>query len=171
MGFNSAFEGLIYIKKWRHETKEWPQAGLHCLYRNVNQRLPSSSFTSVGPMANATDVLQAKRLIVLTLFPPRVCTFPRSPTDAPTSPTHDARDPGSERWNYVGRELTGYFAWDYDFHVNSGIFYIPQICEIGPTASLPKEGVLRGFLALKIPDGFGRVWTRELGYLKTAHYP
>jgi hypothetical protein len=34
-------------------------------------------------MVNATDVLQPKRLIVLTLFPPRVWTFPRSPTDAP----------------------------------------------------------------------------------------
>ena len=61
----------------------------------------SSSSSSVGPMVNATDVLQPKRLIVLTLIPPRVWTFPRSPTDAPTSP-HDARDPGSERWNYVG---------------------------------------------------------------------
>jgi len=62
---------------------------------------PSSSSSSVGPVVNATDVLQPKRLIVLTLFPPRVWTLPRSPTDAPTSP-NDARDPGSERWNYVG---------------------------------------------------------------------
>ena len=60
-----------------------------------------SSSSSVGPTANATDVLQPKRLIVLTLFPARVWMFPRSPTDAPTYP-HDARDPGSERWNYVG---------------------------------------------------------------------
>ena len=60
-----------------------------------------SSSSSVGPMVNATDVLQSKRLIVLTLFLPHVWTFPRSPTDAPMSP-HDARDPSSERWNYVG---------------------------------------------------------------------
>jgi hypothetical protein len=52
-------------------------------------------------MVNATDVLQPKRLIVLTLFAPRVWTFPRSPTAVPTS-LHDARDPGSEMWNYVG---------------------------------------------------------------------
>ena len=31
---------------------------------NINQPLPSSS--SVGPVANATDVLQPSRLIVLT---------------------------------------------------------------------------------------------------------
>ena len=34
-----------------------------------------------------------------------------------------------------------------------------------------KEGVLRIFFALKNPDGFGRVWTHELGYLKAARYP
>jgi hypothetical protein len=63
----------------------------------------AAASSSVGPMVNATDVLQPKRLIVLILFSPRVWTLPRSPTDAPTSPPpHDARDPGSERWNYVG---------------------------------------------------------------------
>jgi len=32
----------------------------------------SSSSSSVGPVFNATDVPQPKRLIVLTLFPPHV---------------------------------------------------------------------------------------------------
>jgi len=36
-----------------------------------------------------------------------------------------------------GRELTGNFAWDCDFHVNLGIFYTPQINDMGPTALLP----------------------------------
>ena len=36
-----------------------------------------------------------------------------------------------------GQELAGNFAWNCDFHVNSGIFYMPQICDMGPTASLP----------------------------------
>jgi len=67
--------------------------------------------------------------IVLTLFPPRVWTFRFSSADASTSP-HDARDPG-------GQELTGNFAWDCDFHVNSGIFYMPQFYDMGPTALLP----------------------------------
>jgi hypothetical protein len=47
-----------------------------------------------------------------------------------------------------------------------GIFYTPQICDIGPTALL-----LKIFFALKNPDGFGRVLTRELGRLKAARYP
>jgi len=34
--------------------------------------------------------------------------------------------------------------------------------------SPPKEGVLSIFFTLKNPDGFGRVWTRELAYLKAA---
>jgi len=45
---------------------------------------PSSS---VGPVANATDVLQPSRLSVLTLSPLPVCTFPCSPPGTPTSPT------------------------------------------------------------------------------------
>jgi hypothetical protein len=48
-------------------------------------------------MVNATDVLQPSMLIVLTLFPPHL--------DVPTFTNicpHDARDPGSERWSYVG---------------------------------------------------------------------
>ena len=36
-----------------------------------------------------------------------------------------------------GRELAGNFAWNCNFHVNSGIFYMPQICDMGPTALLP----------------------------------
>jgi len=96
-------------------------------------------------MANTTDVLQPNRLIVLTLFPSRVWTFPSLPTGAPTSP-HDARDPCSERWNYVGENLTGNFAWDHDFHVNSGIFYMPWIYDMGPTALLPfRRKVCWGF--------------------------
>ena len=52
-------------------------------------------------MVNATDVLQPSRLIVLTLSPP-ACL------DVPTFAARylhnhdDVRDPGSERWNYVG---------------------------------------------------------------------
>ena len=35
------------------------------------------------------------------------------------------------------RELAVNFDWDCDFRVNSGIFYVPQICDTGPTALLP----------------------------------
>jgi len=60
----------------------------------------SSSSSPLGPIANATDVLQPGWLIVLTLSPPPVWTFQRSPPGTPTSPT--TWDPSSERWNCVG---------------------------------------------------------------------
>jgi hypothetical protein len=53
-----------------------------------------------------------------------------------------------------------------------GIFYMPQIYDMGPKALLPLRRKVRwGFSAFKNPDGFGRVWIRELGYLKSARYP
>jgi len=101
--------------------------------------LPSSS-SSVGPVANATDVLQPSRLIVLTLSPPPVWTLTRSPPVTPTSTM--------TRENLVelcGWELTG------NFHVNSGIFYMLQICDMGPTALLPfrRKACWRFFCAEK----------------------
>ena len=47
----------------------------------------SSSSLSIGPIANATDVLQPRRLIVLTLSPPPVLTFPHSLPGTSTSTT------------------------------------------------------------------------------------
>ena len=88
-----------------------------------------SSSSSVGPVADATDVLQPRRLIVLILSPSPACL------DVPTFAArylhfhNDARDPSSES--------TGNFAWRYDFHVKSGIFYMPQICDMGLKALLP----------------------------------
>jgi len=58
--------------------------------------------SSVGPMANATDVLQPSRLIVLTLSPHTCSDVPTFTARYPHVP-NDARDPSSERWNYVGK--------------------------------------------------------------------
>jgi hypothetical protein len=52
-------------------------------------------------MANATDVLQPSRLIVLTVSPPRLFGRSTFAAKCPHVP-NDARDPISERWNYVG---------------------------------------------------------------------
>jgi len=41
-----------------------------------------------------------------------------------------------------------------------------------PWLYFPSEGRrAEDFFALKYRDSFGRIWTRELGYLKAAHYP
>jgi len=60
----------------------------------------------------------------LPLFPP--------PLDVPSFAArclyvrNDARDPSSERWN-CGREIARYCCLNSDFHVNLGIFCMPQI--------------------------------------------
>jgi hypothetical protein len=55
--------------------------------------------------------------------------------DAPTFTT--AQETSSrERGNY-GREKTGTFVDNGDFHAIIEIFYMPKICDMGPRALLP----------------------------------
>jgi len=49
---------------------------------------------------------------------------------------NDARDPSSERWNY-GREMSSNFAYMTSLFMPLGIFYMPQIYNMGPMALLP----------------------------------
>jgi hypothetical protein len=61
--------------------------------------------------------------------------FPLVPPGAPTYIT--TRETSSrERWNY-GREMTGNFADNGDFHAIVGIFYMPQRCDMRRTELLP----------------------------------
>jgi len=54
-------------------------------------------------MANATDVLQPSRLIVLALSPPNPACLDVHTYAARYPHVHnDARDSSSERWNYMG---------------------------------------------------------------------
>jgi len=64
--------------------------------------------SSVGPLANATDVLQPSRLIVLTLSPPACLDVPKF-AGRYLHVHNDVRDPSSERWN-CGPESAGNFA-------------------------------------------------------------
>jgi hypothetical protein len=77
-------------------------------------------------------VPQPYRLIVLY---PMLWKFSLAPPAAPTSTT-TRETSRRERRNY-GREITGNFADNGDFHASVGIFYMPQICDVGPTALLP----------------------------------
>ena len=71
-----------------------------------------------------------------------VCHCFPSPLDVPTFAArclyvrNDVRDPSSERWN-CGREIYPVILPNFDFHLNLGIFYMPQIYDMGPTALLP----------------------------------
>ena len=50
---------------------------------------------------------------------------------------NDARDPSSEKVELWARKFSGNFCLNSDFHVNLGIFYMPLIYDMGPTALLP----------------------------------
>jgi len=99
-----------------------------------------SSSSLVGPITNATDVLQPSRLIVLTLSPPPTRMFGHSHIRRQVPPHPQRRKRSLKRKvELYGRELASNFAWNCDF-VNSGIFYMPQICDMGPMLYFPSEG-------------------------------
>jgi hypothetical protein len=55
----------------------------------------------------------------------------------------------------VGRETSGNLAESSEFHAILGIFYMPQIYDMGQTALLPSEGSrAEDFFALKNPNRF-----------------
>jgi len=85
---------------------------------------------------------------------------------SPTPETTRA-NPSSGRWNYA-REIAEHFAESGDFHVLLHAVNLPHGTD-GFT-SPPKEGALRIFSPEK-SDGFGRVWTRKLGYQRPARLP
>jgi len=73
--------------------------------------------------------------VVCHCFPPRL--------DVPTFAArclhvrNDARDPSNEKWNYVRERLSGNFAYMAFLFTPLGIFYMPQIYDMGPTSLLP----------------------------------
>ena len=71
----------------------------------------------------------------LPLFSPRldVPTFAVRCIHVPD----DARVPSSERWNYGRERLSGNFADMASLFTPLGIFYKPQIYDMGPTTLLP----------------------------------
>jgi hypothetical protein len=90
--------------------------------------------------------------------------FHLSPQEAPRV-WSDASEPSSGRWNY-GREVAENFAESGDFHVTFG-FFTCRKAQHG--TSRPKESVLR-ISSPEKSEGFGRVWTREVGYQRPARY-
>jgi len=74
--------------------------------------------------------------VVCHYFPPRL--------DVPTFATrclharHDAREPSGRKWN-CGRECFPVILPKWRFPLHLGIFYMPQIYVMGPTALLPLQ--------------------------------
>ena len=102
------------------------------IYNNNN-----NGHSALGPVGQEPEPSQATGMAPIRFilgkflgvdchcFPPRL-----------DLPTFAARDPNSERWNY-GREMSGNFAYMTSQFTSLGIFYMPQIYDMGPTALLP----------------------------------
>jgi len=111
----------------------------------------SSSSSSVGPVANAMDVLQPSGLLYSPLDVP---TFAARHPHVP----NDTRDPSSGRWNYVGEnwpvilpEIATSTSIQGSFTCRKSVTWDPQFY------FLSKGRRAEDFFTLKNPDGFGRV--------------
>jgi len=107
------------------------------------------------------------------------CHFFPPPLDIPTfsaSCLHvqrRERPPAAEGGTLRGREMFRQISPRTGLPRNLGIFYMPQICDVGQTASPPKEGVLRIFSPLKIrrlrPGLNPRTWVPKASTLPLDH--
>jgi hypothetical protein len=150
-----------------------------------------TSVVVVGRLWQATNVPQPAGLLYRPLFehsnlPPTRC--PRAPTDAFRTPAAEAgtfqppllgapmpTDAFCTLAAEAGTTMSGNrpvnSAKNVDFHVHLGIFYMPQICDMGPTALLPfqRKACLRIFPLLKIrwlrPGLNPRTWVPEASTL------
>jgi len=155
---------------WNHVT--WVSDSCHqCTNRYLATLfLWSSSSSSVGPVANATDVLQPRRLIVLTLSPPACLDIPTSA--ARCLHVNNAWDPSSERWNCAGKNWPVILPEIVTSTSFQGSFTCCKSRTWDQRLYFPSERrCAEDFYTLKNPNGFGQVWTRELGSLKAACYP
>jgi hypothetical protein len=105
----------------------------------------------VGRLWQATNVLQPAGLLYRPLW-----TFQLFATRCP-APTDAFRPLAAEVGTMSGNRSIN-FAEMPTSTVHLGIFYMPQICDMEPTALLPfrRKACLRIFPLLK-SDGFGRV--------------
>ena len=92
---------------------------------------PSSSSSSAGPRVYAPDAPQPIGLLC-DPCPPVIFRRSHFRRQVPPCP-YDVRDPSSERWD-CGQECWPVMSTS-TFHL--GIFYMPQIWDMAPTALLP----------------------------------
>ena len=90
--------------------------------------------------------------------------------DVPTFTTSRLpRDPSSQRWNYVGEKWMN-FAWNARLPRSiQASFTCRKSTTWDRLLLLPlRRKECWGFFRHEKSDGFGRVWTRELGYQRPA---
>jgi len=161
------------MPEWLTAVSEW----LLESSKNNHGSLQSSSSSSSGPGAYAPEHMPQKHRSLwancATLVPP-----PSVILDVPTSAArrlhvHTKREILAAKGGTVRENAGREFCLKCDFQVTFRDLLHAANLRHGTDGftSPPKKGVLRIFFALKNPDSFGRVWTRELGYLKGACYP
>jgi hypothetical protein len=123
-----------------------------------------SSYSSSGLRAYAPDASQPIGLLCDACPPPVIFRRSHFRRQVPPRP-YDARDPSSERWR-CGWECWLVILPKFDFHVSFRDLLHAANLWHGTEGRCAED-----FFALKNGDGFGRVWTCELGYLKAACYP
>jgi hypothetical protein len=80
------------------------------------------------------------------------------------APRHnDAGDPSSERLNLLGEKLPVIWPESSEFHATLGIFYMPQIYDMGQKALLPLRSRAEDFFALKNPTASAGFEPANLG--------
>jgi hypothetical protein len=139
---------------------------------NIRTKLQCSSSSSLssGPGAYAPDAPQPIGLLCDPCLP---VIFRRSHFHCQVPPRpYDVRDPSSKGWN-CGRECWPVILpkWRLPCFIQ-GSFTCRKSAIWDQRLYFPSKGrCAEDSFPLKNPDGFGRVWTRKLGYLKAARYP
>jgi hypothetical protein len=130
--------------------------------------LGSSSYSQPGPETYASDALQPAGLLC---HPEPPIMFDVSSTAARCLYVHTTWETLVAQGGTCGRELSGNFAQILTSILHLGILYMPQICDIGPTALLPlQRKVWWGFLALKNPTASVRFEPANLGTKRQYAY-
>ena len=122
-------------------------------------------FSSVGPVANAMDVLQPLRLILQPYSPVWlvITTFTARCLHA----CNNARDPSRERWNYVSEKLPE-FCLNATYTSFRDLLHAVNLQHgTDGFTSPPKEGVLRIF-SLR-PGLNPRTWVLKASTLPLVH--
>jgi hypothetical protein len=107
-------------------------------------------------------------------YPPRFLDVPTFatrclPASWRTHVRHDARDPSGGRWN-CGRECCSVILPKRRLPRHIGIFYVPQIYDMGPTALLPlRKNACWGFFAPKNTGLNPGTWVLKASTLSLDH--
>jgi hypothetical protein len=138
----------------------------------------NNGYSALGLVWQEPEPSQATGMALILCIPGKflrvTCHCFPLPLDVPTFAArclhilNDARDPSSERWNY-GRGMSGNFGYMMSLFTALGIFYMPQIYDMGPKALLPlwRKACLK--IRLHRPDLNPRTWVLKASTLPLDH--